>query len=159
VVRIDIASDLPTVQANRDLMIALISNLLGNAIKFSRDGGKVDVIARHENDFVLLQVIDQGIGMSEEDLGHLFEKFYRGSSAKDAGVRGTGLGLVLSKQAVEVHGGTISVESRLGHGTCFTVSLPIGYGMSLARHDYRPAGGGYLADELTATTVGSLTGV
>ena len=63
--------------------------------------------------------------MSENDMEHLFEKFYRGSTAKDAGVRGTGLGLVLSKQAVEAHGGTISARSRLGHGTSFTVTLPV----------------------------------
>ena len=139
-------------------MITLVRNLLGNAIKFSREGGRVDVVARQEENSVILQVADQGIGMSEDDIGHLFEKFYRGSTAKDAGIRGTGLGLVLTKQAVEAHGGTISVESRLGSGTCFTVSLPVANGAGPAQHGSGPAGEGRSGDPVLSATAGPLIG-
>ena len=102
--------DLPPLYGNRDLLITMTRNLLGNAIKFSRAGGSVTVLARQVDDAVILQVTDHGIGIPEDEMSHLFEKFYRGTAARDAGIRGTGLGLVLVKQAVDAHGGTIAVE-------------------------------------------------
>jgi PAS domain S-box-containing protein len=157
-ISVDIMRDLPTFLANRELLIAVVSNLLGNAIKFSRDGGRVDVVARHADNLAILQVTDQGIGISAYDMEHLFEKFYRGSTAKDAGVRGTGLGLVLTKQAVEAHGGSISVDSQLGRGACFTVSLPLGNGSGATVQDADLVGVARLADPLLSTNVGSLIG-
>jgi len=140
VMNVDVPRDLPLLRANRELLITMIRNLLGNAVKFSPDGGRVDVSARQQGNLVLVKVADQGIGISEEDLPHLFEKFYRGAAAKAAGIRGTGLGLVLTKQAVEVHGGTISVASQLGRGTCFTLSLPVDGGGALAQPGSGPEG-------------------
>jgi PAS domain S-box-containing protein len=157
-VSVDIVRDLPTLQANRELLIALVSNLLGNAIKFSRSGGRVDVVARYADNLAILQVSDDGIGMSENDMEHLFEKFYRGSTAKAAGVRGTGLGLVLSKQAVEAHGGTISARSRLGHGTCFTVTLPVPNGDGPAQQNPDVDASARLPDPAPAASVPSLIG-
>jgi PAS domain S-box-containing protein len=129
--------DLPAVPATKELLTTLVRNLLDNAIKFSRKGGKVDVVALREPGSLVLQVVDQGIGISDEDLPLLFEKFYRGSTAKEAGIRGTGLGLVLTKQAVEAHGGSIRVESRRGYGTRFTVTLPLNNGTEPASLDNR----------------------
>ena len=123
-VDVDVHGDLPPLYGNRDLLITMTRNLLGNAIKFSRAGGSVAVLARQVDDAVILQVTDHGIGISEDEMSHLFEKFYRGTAARDAGIRGTGLGLVLVKQAVDAHGGTISVVSEPGEGARFTVTLP-----------------------------------
>ena len=123
-VDVNVPGDLPPLHGNRDLLITMARNLFGNAIKFSRAGGSVTVLARQVDDAVILQVTDHGIGIPEGELSHLFEKFYRGAAARDAGIRGTGLGLVLVKQAVEAHGGAIAVESESGNGARFTITLP-----------------------------------
>ena len=157
-VNVAIACDLPPLQANRELLIAIVSNLLGNAIKFSRAGGRVDVVASRDGEFAILQVFDQGIGMSEDDLGHLFEKFYRGSVAKEAGIRGTGLGLVLAKEAAAAHGGKIAVTSQLGIGTCFTVSLPVGNSVGPAQYGDVSTGEAWVTDSLMSIAAGSLVG-
>jgi len=117
--------DLPHIVADRRLLTMIFRNLVGNAIKFSRDGGVVDVLARQEADCLVFDIVDQGIGIASHDLPHVFDKFYRMQSARDAGVGGTGLGLTLAKAAAEAHGGTITVESELGVGSRFTVNLPI----------------------------------
>ena len=123
-VDVDVPGDLPPLHGNRDLLITMTRNLLGNAIKFSRAGGSVTVLARQVDDAEILQVTDHGIGIPEDEMSHLFEKFYRGAAARDAGIRGTGLGLVLVKQAVDAHGGAIAVESEPGNGARFTITLP-----------------------------------
>ena len=123
-VDVDVPGDLPALRGNQDLLITLVRNLLGNAIKFSYDGGKVTIAARQVGNAVVLRVTDHGIGIPGDEMIHLFEKFYRGTAARDAGIRGTGLGLVLVKQAVDAHGGAISVESEPGKGARFTVTLP-----------------------------------
>ena len=121
---IQVAASLPTIMGNKPLMVIMLRNLLGNAIKFSRPDGRVEVSAEHVGDSLLLKITDHGIGVAEADLPHLFEKFYRTATAQEAGIRGTGIGLVLVKQAVEAHHGSIAVESHIGLGTCFTVTLP-----------------------------------
>ena len=120
----EVAAALPTVKGNRPLLNTMLRNLVGNAIKFSQPGGTVEIIAESADSSLLLKVTDHGIGISETDLPHLFEKFYRSSTAQEAGIRGTGIGLVLVKQAVDAHHGSISVESHVGSGTRFTVTLP-----------------------------------
>ena len=123
-VRSEVPADLPPLLADRDMMTIILKNLLANAIKFSHRGGEVLVVLRQTPEHVVLQVADHGIGIPEDALPHLFQKFYRVPSAVDAGFEGTGLGLVLTKQAVEAQGGTIEVESQVGVGTTFTVRLP-----------------------------------
>ena len=157
-VNVAITCDLPPLRANRPLLITIVSNLVGNAIKFSHAGGRVDVVASRDGEFAVLQVNDHGIGMSEYDLGHLFEKFYRGSAAKEAGVRGTGLGLVLVKEAVEAHDGKIAVASQLGNGTCITVSLPMGNSVGPAQYGDVYAGEAWVTDPFMSTAAGSLVG-
>ncbi len=104
------------------LMENILSNLLSNAIKYSPEGGEITVRLVQKDDKVLLSVNDRGIGISEENRQRLFDAFYRAPNAKD--IKGTGLGLSIVKQFVELHGGTIQVESTLHKGTRFLVTLP-----------------------------------
>ena len=98
-------------------------NIIGNAVKYSYTGSQVLVRAEEKADNILITVSDTGVGIPSEDLPHIFEGFYRGKSGQ-AGEGGHGLGLALSRQIVEAHNGTISVESEMGKGATFVVSLP-----------------------------------
>nr|WP_295769144.1 ATP-binding protein [Rhodoferax sp.] len=100
----------------------IFGNLLSNAIKYSPEGGVVRFAARVQADEAEFVVADQGIGLPEQDIPHLFESFFRASNSGK--ISGTGLGLSIVKRAVELHGGRISVASELGRGTAFTVVLP-----------------------------------
>ncbi len=104
------------------LMRQAITNLLQNALKYSASDETVRVTLEHVDGQITLRVIDQGIGIPPEDLKRLFEPFHR--AANVTAISGTGLGLSITKQAIELHGGAISVESQLGIGTTFTVLLP-----------------------------------
>jgi signal transduction histidine kinase len=99
-------------------------NLVSNAIKYTPGGGSVRVKAWSEGDKVKLEVSDTGIGIPEDALPRIFTEFYRAKNAKAVDVEGTGLGLVLVKDVVEQHGGQISVQSTVDHGSTFTVTLP-----------------------------------
>ena len=117
-----------TVWADQERIGQVVRNLLSNAIKFTPAGGKVMVTVRsREGDegLVEIKVSDTGMGISPRDQAHLFERFYR-SEATARGIPGTGLGLAIVKEIVEEHGGSVSVESKLGEGSTFTVSLPGG---------------------------------
>ncbi len=122
---LDLPEDLPPVLGDRTLLLAVIKNLLGNAVKFSPPGGKVEVKIRHQDGTILLEVSDQGIGIPAEELPHVFTKFYRASTARQAGIRGTGLGLALVKEVVELYQGHIEVTSEVGSGSCFRITLPV----------------------------------
>ena len=98
-------------------------NILGNAIKYSRDGSKVFLNIENGGSEVVVSIKDQGIGISPEDLPHVFEGFYRGRSGQSA-ASGHGIGLAVSRQIVEAHDGSINVESELGKGTTFFIHLP-----------------------------------
>jgi PAS domain S-box-containing protein len=100
-----------------------LTNLLSNAIKYSPEGSVVQVRMTCDDKAVTLAVRDQGIGIPEEDLPHLFQSFQRAHNARS--IPGTGLGLVIVKQIVEAHGGSIHVESTLGQGSTFTVHIPL----------------------------------
>ncbi|HIE51452.1 MAG TPA: PAS domain S-box protein [Armatimonadetes bacterium] len=108
---------------DRDQLAQVLLNLLSNAIKFTPAGGKVRVRVEEKKDTFDLSVIDTGVGISAQDLPHIFEKFYR---SRRAGVKmeGTGLGLPIAQELVERHGGTIEVESEEGKGSTFRVRLP-----------------------------------
>lgn len=102
----------------------ILLNLLSNAIKFTRAGGEVVLGARQTDTTLTVWVRDTGVGIAPEDLGSLFEEFRQLRVAGGASQEGTGLGLALTKRLVELHGGTITVESELGRGSTFTVVLP-----------------------------------
>lgn len=116
--------DLPTIAVDSASMSEVFSNLIDNAIKYSSEGGAINVTAGVTGDFVDISVQDHGIGMPENVVGNLFQKFYRSHRSRET-VAGTGIGLYISKAIVESHGGTISVRSEDGKGSTFTVSLPI----------------------------------
>ena len=99
----------------------VINNLLGNAVKYSPEGSAIRVIARHENGDISLSVIDQGIGIPTDDLSAVFERFHRAANAN--GIPGSGIGLHMVRQIVELHGGCVTVQSEVGSGSCFTVRL------------------------------------
>lgn len=110
------------VTLDRKLMRQVISNLISNAIKYSPVDKPVSVRLECRPDTVLLEVQDKGIGIPETDIKHLYEPFHR--AANVGTISGTGLGLVIAKESVDLHGGTITVDSQLGAGTTFTVSIP-----------------------------------
>jgi signal transduction histidine kinase len=101
----------------------MLDNLLTNAIKFTPEGGDVTVRVEQREDALYLEVADTGLGIPEDEVGRLFERFFRASTG--TAIQGTGLGLPIVKSIVEVHGGSISVESELGVGTTFAVDLPL----------------------------------
>jgi PAS domain S-box-containing protein len=103
------------------LLRPILTNLLSNAIKYSAPGSRIDLILAKTDEQILFQVKDQGIGIPAANLQRLFEAFYRGDNVGD--VPGTGLGLAVVQKLVEVHGGKISVESKIGMGTTFSVFL------------------------------------
>jgi two-component system NtrC family sensor kinase len=116
--------ELPLVMANMTRLRQVMSNLIGNAIKYTPDGGQVTVKAFRQDDEVRVQVIDSGIGIPAADQPHIFEKFYRVRGDHVANIKGTGLGLALVKSIVEKHNGHIWLESVFGEGSTFTVALP-----------------------------------
>ncbi len=105
------------------LLRSILSNLLSNAVKYSREDSHIYFTLDCESDSVIFEIQDQGIGISKEDQENLFESFHRGQNVGD--VPGTGLGLAVVKKCIDLHGGSITVESKVGVGTTFTVSLPL----------------------------------
>jgi DNA topoisomerase VI subunit B len=103
----------------------MVSNLVGNALKFTPRGGSVKVtLGPHRQGGARIQVIDTGVGIDTTELPHIFDRFYRGSHASEARSSGSGLGLAIVRSIVDMHGGRIAVESRVGAGSTFTVTLP-----------------------------------
>jgi len=112
-----------TYRGNPELLFQVWTNLIGNAIKFTEEGGQVRVKLRQEPGKILVEVADSGIGMPPQVLTHIFEKFYQGDSSRQQ--EGNGLGLALVSRIVTLHGGTVQVSSKEGEGSIFTVVLPI----------------------------------
>lgn len=112
------------VHGDRDHLERVLFNLVGNALKFTPDGGEVAVVARRHDDEVVLAVRDSGIGIPEGEIDRLFDRFFRASTATDRAIPGTGLGLAITGLLVEQHGGRIDVDSEAGVGTTVTVRLP-----------------------------------
>lgn len=112
-----------SVRMDVDLIRQVFTNLIENAIKYSPENSRILVSSEESDDAVIIQVADQGMGIPEDELPHIFDKFYRSKNAKSSTIKGSGLGLYLAKYFVELHNGTISVDSRPGVGSTFTVSL------------------------------------
>jgi signal transduction histidine kinase len=109
---------------DRDRLEQVLNNLIGNAIKYSPAGGTVTLVTRHEDGMLLVGVRDEGVGISEEDQKHLFERFFRGD-AEGGNVKGLGLGLYVTHRIVDAHGGEVHVRSKPGEGSEFYFSLPL----------------------------------
>jgi PAS domain S-box-containing protein len=140
-VTVDFKSDLdprlPIVAGDRDRLIQVVSNLVNNAVKYSPEGGTVTISSRVEGRFALVSVTDTGIGIPADEIGHVFERFRRVRSGAAQSIPGTGLGLTIVKQIVEMHGGKIWVESAVGHGSSFHFTIPLapeGAGALQLRH-------------------------
>ena len=114
---------LPTLLADRDLLLLVAHNLLDNALKFTRPGDTIEVRAAEDGAQVVIELADTGPGIAEADLAHIGEELYRGQGAR--GVPGSGLGLALVRAIVERHEGQVGLRSRAGQGTVVTVRLPI----------------------------------
>ena len=102
----------------------ILTNLFDNALKYTEPGGTIELDVEQDDEFVCLRVRDSGIGIPQEDLSRIFERFYRVDKARSRALGGTGLGLSIVKHLVQRMGGKISVESDLGAGSTFSVTLP-----------------------------------
>ena len=118
-----IPESLPVLSGDREALTSAVQNLLDNAVKYGPDSKTVWLDAEARNGSVSIRVRDRGLGISDDDRTRLFEKFYRGSGEITRRVKGVGLGLSLVKQIVTAHGGSIEVDSRLGEGSTFSLSL------------------------------------
>ncbi len=121
----DIAPDLPPLRGNPGHLERMLDNLLDNALKFTPEGGIIRVKLSHEAATLHLDVSDTGIGISEEQLPQLFQRFYQIDGSMSRRYSGTGLGLALIKQIAEAHGGIVHVSSRVNKGSTFHVVLPV----------------------------------
>ena len=111
------------VQGDPDKLVRVLSNVIDNAVKYSPDGGRVEVHAEAAGGLVQVRISDQGVGIPEDLLGSLFQRFQRIERPETRNIRGTGLGLYIVKELMERMGGSISVESAVGEGTTFTLVL------------------------------------
>src|SRR5262249_11391367 len=115
-------SNLPEVAADGPRVGQVLSNLLSNAIKFTRQGGKVVVSAREQDNTIVVSVLDNGPGIPRENLSKVFDRYWQSEETRRAGV---GLGLAIAKGIVEAHGGKIWADSELGKGSSFFFTLPL----------------------------------
>ncbi|MGE0056345.1 MAG: ATP-binding protein [Dehalococcoidia bacterium] len=123
VVSVDSAQKAGVAVLDYDRVERALVNLVQNAIKFTPEGGSVTVSGRRDGDEIILKVTDTGIGIDAAAVPRVFERFYKADPSR-AGRAGSGIGLAIVKHAVEAHGGSVGVESQLGHGSTFTVRLP-----------------------------------
>jgi two-component system phosphate regulon sensor histidine kinase PhoR len=115
----------PPVVADRDKLRQVLGNLVGNAVKYSPDGGRVELRLEPRESHLCFIVRDEGLGIAEQEIGRIFEKFYRVDPNMTRGVSGSGLGLYICRELVRRMGGTIGVESKLGSGSTFSVLMPL----------------------------------
>jgi two-component system phosphate regulon sensor histidine kinase PhoR len=115
--------DLPTVQADRERILQVVGNILHNAIKFTPPSGQIKIITAVKDQSVLVQIADSGIGISKDDLVHIFERFFKADKSRTH--EGSGLGLAIAKHIIQAHKGKIWVDSQEGRGSTFSFSLPI----------------------------------
>jgi len=125
VVNSDISKNLPEINFDAEAIASVLVNLLSNAMKFSTSNKEITVKLFSNNDNVVLQVEDKGIGIAPGEVSKIFRRFYRSENKTVSEARGSGLGLTLVKHIVEAHGGSIEVESEPGNGSVFTVMLPV----------------------------------
>jgi signal transduction histidine kinase len=123
-VTVEVADDAAVISVDAEQIDRVLINLLSNAIKFTPDGGRITIAVARRGDTVDLVVGDTGVGIPVDEQDRVFERFFRSSTSRDLAVAGTGLGLVIVKGIVELHGGAVTLESAPGAGTRVTISLP-----------------------------------
>ena len=119
----DLQSDMPEVKMDRERIQQALNNILHNAIKFTPQNGRVDIKTVYKDGSAVVQVSDTGIGISSEDLAHIFERFFKADKSRSS--QGSGLGLAIAKHIVQAHNGQIWVQSQEGKGSTFGFSLPV----------------------------------
>jgi signal transduction histidine kinase len=117
-------TEIAPLRCDESLLRQVLVNLVENALKYSVDGGRIDVRLRDETSRVVIEVADQGLGIPPAEQERIFEKFYRLDAAMSRGVGGSGLGLFISREIVAQMGGSLDVDSVEGEGSIFTVTLP-----------------------------------
>lgn len=123
-IEISLSEETASVFADEDLLSQVWINLLNNSIKFTNNGGKITVSFSNQNAHTEVRISDNGIGMTEETVTHIFERFYMADKARSRNAGGSGLGLAIVKKIIQMHSGHIEVSSKLGEGTTFTVTIP-----------------------------------
>lgn len=123
--KLNVAPDLPTISGNQEDLWRMMANLVENAIIYTPSGGQITLEAYFQAQGIVICVHDTGMGISEDQLPRIFERFYRADSARSITSGGTGLGLSIVKLIAEQHGGEVKAESELGKGSCFYVWLPV----------------------------------
>ena len=121
---VDVPEDFPTIMSDDAKLQQILHNLVGNALKYSPNGGEIRIAARLKEEGVEIAISDQGLGIPKEQLPKMFGQFFRVESGSHTGIKGTGLGLWLTKHMVDGHHGRIWVESEFGHGSTFLVWIP-----------------------------------
>jgi two-component system sensor histidine kinase SenX3 len=130
------------VACDRRQVTSALFNLLDNAVKYSEEGGKVEFSAQVEGFTVAISVRDHGIGIPHRDLERIFERFYRVDRTRSRATGGTGLGLAIVRHVAQAHQGEVSVESQEGHGSTFTLKLPLAAASRTVRRTRRSASDG-----------------
>jgi signal transduction histidine kinase len=124
---VEVQPGLPRISTDRDKVKQIMLNLLSNAIKYT-DEGTITLSAKAADGRVQISVADSGLGIPGTELSKIFDEFHRVDVTSTRGRRGTGLGLTISRRLARALGGDVSVESRLGSGSTFTLDLPLGHG-------------------------------
>ena len=119
-----------TAEADEVKLTLIITNLVENAIKYNKEQGRVKVVLDADHQFFTLEIMDSGIGIPEDSLEHIYERFYRVDKSHSREIGGTGLGLAITRNAILMHRGSIKVASVEGKGTTFTVKIPLNYVMT-----------------------------
>jgi signal transduction histidine kinase len=124
--RLDIPDDLPSIIGDGDRLAQVFTNLFDNALKFTLANGEITLSAKKAGAEMVVSIVDTGVGVPDEALPHLFDRFYQADLSRAGGEKhGAGLGLAIVKEIVEAHGGKIGVRSRVSHGTTFVIHLPL----------------------------------
>ncbi|WP_067927666.1 sensor histidine kinase [Alicyclobacillus shizuokensis] len=123
-IAVDVSLPPTYITADEDLLSQVWMNLLANAIKFTGENGRIDISLQRDGDWAEMRITDTGIGIAEEDLPRIFERFFKADKSRSAQKSGGGLGLAIVNKILSIHKGQITVQSRLGAGTTFTVRLP-----------------------------------
>ena len=119
-----VTADVPKVYADKEGIERVVLNILTNSIKYTPEGGKIKIYVGFVYNDAYIKVIDNGLGIPEEDLNRIFERFYRVDKARSRDMGGTGLGLSIAKDLLDRNGGSINIKSQVGKGTEVVIKVP-----------------------------------
>ncbi|MCK4926603.1 hybrid sensor histidine kinase/response regulator, partial [Candidatus Aerophobetes bacterium] len=122
--KMDSPDSLPIIRGNREALKQAFTNLISNGINYNKEGGTLTIRVREEENYLVIEISDTGMGISPEKLPFIFDEFFRVKTSETQGITGSGLGLPIAKSIIETHNGSIKVESEPGKGTTFNVFLP-----------------------------------